>query len=104
MARKGTFVTMPGSVQRRVWDAVVILVQLANVALLLGREWWRQANRGWLYYDLEWPHTEMLHKVQTLIDVLVILDILINFRTAYRCEGGDGSAVAPRSIRKPSKV
>uniref|UniRef100_A0A7S4PP55 Ion transport domain-containing protein n=1 Tax=Guillardia theta TaxID=55529 RepID=A0A7S4PP55_GUITH len=84
------FVILPGGWLRRVWDLTSLILILSLLVCKVASERWQSQHRGWMYADLVGynPYTSSLLKIQVLLDCFFIVDILVNFCTAYRDKDG----------------
>eukprot|EP00960_Hanusia_phi_P077853 768749-Hanusia_phi.AAC.5 len=84
------FVILPGGMLRRFWDLTSFILLLSLLVCKVASERWESQHRGWMYADLVGynPYTSSLLKIQVLFDCFFIVDILVNFCTAYRDKDG----------------
>jgi hypothetical protein len=82
-AVRSDMILLPGGLIRRAWDCLGLLLLLLLMAVQVMNERWKSEHRGWLFFDVQQPYDHTLNKVQVLLDLFFIVDIFVNFRTAY---------------------
>ncbi len=85
-------ILLPGGIIRRAWDCIGLFLLLVLILVQVANERWKSQHGGWMFYDVDPPYTAAMLKLQVLQDVFFIVDIFVNFRTAY-CDEQTGEYV-----------
>jgi hypothetical protein len=89
---RSPMILLPGGVIRRTWDCIGLFLLLVLILVQVANERWKTQHAGWMFYDIDPPYEAIMLKLQVLQDVFFIVDIFVNFRTAY-CDEKTGDYV-----------
>lgn len=81
--RRSNMILLPGGHIRRAWDCIGLLLLVLLILVQVVNERWKEQHRGWIHFDAEQPYDVAVMKLQVLLDVFFIVDVFVNFRTAY---------------------
>jgi len=90
--RSDRMILLPGGNIRRAWDCIGLVLLLLLLLVQVVNERWKSQHKGWIFFDVEQPYNAVMLKIQVLLDVFFIVDIFVNFRTAY-CDAKSGQYV-----------
>ena len=89
---RSPMILLPGGIIRRTWDCIGLFLLLVLILVQVANERWKSQHEGWMFYDIDPPYKAAMLKLQVLQDVFFIVDIFVNFRTAY-CDEKTGEYV-----------
>jgi hypothetical protein len=97
-APHSSMILLPGGAIRRAWDCLGLCLVLLVILVQVIKARWESHHKGWMFFDVEHPYQGVLLQLQVLQDVFFIVDIFVNFRTAYVDEA------TGRYVRDPWRI